>query len=97
VPLLAEYDVHLVARIPPGYRLGVRLEQGSAAHDTWLTGEADRWQVFPLGQVGWMRGEAAIGFQNDPDNGTEAVQVDALLFLPRQHRAWLPWMAKGCS
>jgi uncharacterized protein (DUF362 family) len=95
VPVLAEYDVHLVARIPPGYRLGVRLEQGHIVHDTWLTGEVNRWQVFSLEQVNWTRGEAAIGFQNDPHNGTEAVQVDALLFLPRQHRAYLPWVAKG--
>jgi len=97
VPLLAEYDVHLVARIPPGYRLGVRLEQGGAPRDIWLTGETDRWQVFPLGQVAWMRGEAAIGFQNDLDNGTEAVQVDALLFVPQQHRVWLPLVLKESS
>jgi len=95
VPLLAEYDAHLVARIPPGYRLGVRLEQGDTAHDTWLTGEADRWQILSLGQMAWARGEAAIAFQNDPANGTEAMQVDALLFLPRQRRVWLPLVAKG--
>jgi uncharacterized protein (DUF362 family) len=95
VPLLAEYDVHLVAHIPPGYRLGVRLEQGDTAHDTWLTGEADRWQILSLGQMAWTRGEAAIGFQNDPANGTQAMQVDALLFLPGQHRVWLPLVAKG--
>jgi uncharacterized protein (DUF362 family) len=95
VPLLAKYDVHLVARIPPGYRLGVRLGQGDATHDTWLTGEVDHWRVFPLGQVAWARGEAASGFQNDPTNGTEAMQVDALLFLPRQRRVWLPLVTKG--
>ena len=96
VPLLAEYDMHLVARIPPGYRLGVRLEQqGDTAYDTWLTGEVDRWQILSLGQMAWTRGEAAIGFQNDAANGTQAVEVDALLVLPQQHRAYLPWAAKG--
>jgi hypothetical protein len=87
--------VHLVARIPPGYRLGVRLEQGDTAHDTWLSSDTDRWQVFSLGQLAWTRGEAAIGFQNDPANGTEEIQVDALLFSPQQHWLYLPRVTKG--
>lgn len=95
VPFLAEYDAHLVARIPSGYRLGVRLEQGDTTHDTWLTSETDHWQILSLGQTAWERGEAAIGFQNDPANGAQAMQVDALLFLPRQRRVWLPLVAKG--
>jgi len=95
VPLVAEYEVHLVARIPPGYQLGVRLEQGEKALDFWLTGEKDRWEIFPLGKVAWSRGEAAISLQNGPNNGTEAVQVDALLFSPQQHRSWLPWVPRG--
>jgi hypothetical protein len=90
MPVTAIYEVYLVALITAGYRLRVALENPSEAREIEVVGSDGLWGVYPLGSFSWGRGQGSFTFTNDPDNGDEAVKVDALLLVPRTHRVYLP-------
>jgi len=94
MPVTAIYDVYLIALIPAGYRLRVALENLGEVREVEVVGGDGLWRAYPLGSFPWGRGQGSFTFTNDPDNGDEAVKVDALLLVPRTHRVYLPLVRK---